>query len=425
MGYTARVIRVIALLILFTLATVSLVVAGWEQTTTEIDSIYEVIPDDAVIHVSKDITFTNLDSDTRYWQGYYSDINHNIPDDAKNIHAYDSSGILEFHSTDSDHYTFEFSGKVWYEDVYTLNVEYDLDASSNTATFYVNEPENTDISIVVPQGYETYIGTDTYTTEEMPEKTIFELESRSDQRTTFLVDAVRHTEMNTISDIVQLENRDVKVTIEFWDGEEEWANGMLDVAVESLPVLENVWGFPYPVNYNITIIQTSLSDTNGYGGSNNWSNGISMLHTSGYPILIHELAHYWTQACNFEQLWMDEGYADLYAYIVLNQTHPQDGEDRKDRFFEIYETLKPTQDIVLSDWSTPGEFTELNSDQIQYGYKKSFALTYTIYDEIGLENMRTANTQFLGYVDIDSAEHRDIIESVSGKDLDSIYDEFI
>ncbi|MCD4704435.1 MAG: hypothetical protein K8R64_09145 [Methanosarcinaceae archaeon] len=425
MRYTARIIGVIALLFIFVFATVSPAVAGWEQTTTEITSTYEVIPEDAVIHVSKDIAFTNLDRDTRYWQGYYSNINHNIPDNAKNLHVYDSSGVLEFHISDGDHYTFEFSEKVWYEDVYMFNVEYDLDVNNNTATFYVNEPENTDISIIIPQEYETYIGTDGYTTEELSGNSIFILESRSDQRTTFLVDAVRHTEMNTMSDIVQLEKRDVKVTIEFWDGEEEWAHEMLDVAIESLPVLEDVWGFPYPVNYNITITQTSLSDTRGYGGSNNWSNGISMLHTSKYPILIHELAHYWTQACNFDQLWMDEGYADLYTYIVLNQTHPQDGEDRRDKFFELYESLKPTQDIVLSEWSTPDEFTELNSDQIHYGYKKSFALTYMIYDEIGLDNMRTANTQFRGYVDIDSAEHRDIIESVSGKDLDSIYDDFV
>ena len=146
-----------------------------------------------------------------------------------------------------------------------------------------------------------------------------------------------------------------------------------------------------------------------------------MLHTSSSEILIHELAHYWTRACNFDQLWMDEGYADLYTYIVLNETHPQKAVERRDRFLQKYKDLKDEHDFPLSGWSIPANIDSSTGEEIDFGYKKAFALAYDLYAEIGLENMKDSNLEFAtSGTPVDERVFMDIISTSSGSNLTSV-----
>ena len=368
--------------------------ADWDQNIIEINAAYEVIPEEMVVHVSKEFTFSNHDSDTRFWRGYYSNLNYKLPDGIENIQIYDSDQEMEFYKPDAkdSYYTFEFNKNIWYEKSYTFTVEYDIAIHKNTAVFHISENgDNTKVTVSIPDGYDVSIDRNDYTKTQLSDVNTYRFDKGLNWDKPCFVDAVHPTEMQVVKDTIHLKEKDVKIIVEFWDGEDEWGNEMLSAAIESLPVLEDVTGLPYPTEYDITIKQATLADTLGYGGANNDVEGIILLHTENYETLIHELAHYWTRECNFEAIWMDEGYANLYTYLVLDQTHPDDAAARKELYFEQYETMKPTHDISLSDWKVPDSFNSENANDVDYGYKKSFVLAYNKYENEGLESIQVSN----------------------------------
>jgi hypothetical protein len=368
--------------------------ADWDQNIIEINAAYEVIPEEMVVHVSKEFTFSNHDSDTRFWRGYYSNLNYKLPDGIENIQIYDSDQEMEFYKPDAkdSYYTFEFNKNIWYEKSYTFTVEYDIAIHKNTAVFHISENgDNTKVTVSIPDGYDVSIDRNDYTKTQLSDVNTYRFDKGLNWDKPCFVDAVHPTEMQVVKDTIHLKEKDVKIIVEFWDGEDEWGNEMLSAAIESLPVLEDVTGLPYPTEYDITITQATLADTLGYGGANNDVEGIILLHTENYETLIHELAHYWTRECNFEAIWMDEGYANLYTYLVLDQTHPDDAAARKELYFEQYETMKSTHDISLSDWKVPDSFNSENANDVDYGYKKSFVLAYNKYENEGLESIQVSN----------------------------------
>lgn len=368
--------------------------ADWDQNIIEIDAAYEVIPEEMVVHVAKEFTFSNYDSDTRFWRGYYSNLNYKLPDGIENIQIYDSDQEMEFYKPNAmdDYYTFEFNKNVWYEKSYTFIVEYDIAIHKNTAAFHISENgDNTKVTVSIPDGYDVSIDRNDYTKTQLSDVNTYRFDEGLNWNKPCFVDAVHPTEMQVIKDTIHLKEKDVKIIVEFWDGEDEWGNEMLSAAIESLPVLEDVTGLPYPTEYDITITQATSADTLGYGGANNGKEGIILLHTENYETLIHELAHYWTRECDFESIWMDEGYANLYTYLVLDQTHPDDAAARKELYFEQYETMKSTHDISLSDWKVPDSFNSENANDVDYGYKKSFVHAYNKYENEGLESIQVSN----------------------------------
>lgn len=394
--------------------------ADWNETNKEVDSFYKLVPDDSVVHVFKEIKFTNYDTDTKYWKGYYEHMHHEIPENARNIDMWDRGNkkitIQKEHG--DEYYISRLNRNLWYGDSCSIYLEYDIPVNENTAVFKLNE--NADLinaTVMVPDSYNVYIDNPDYTTKHSSNLNMYKFNRIKDQLRC-KIDAVNRTEYNVLNKTVQLSDEKVGFKIKYWDGEDDWANTTLDTALKTLPVMEKLWGIPYPKDYNITITQATKNDTSGYSGINNGKHGILMLHTSNEDILIHELAHYWTQNCNFKHRWMDEGYADLYTYLVLNRINPHDAHERKEDFIKQYNTMKQSNDLVLSTWSVPDSIGSKNFDQVDYGYKKSFVLVYNIYNKIGLESIKEANQQFLKLnSSIGNNEYKHIIQSVSHTNL--------
>ncbi|MDF1533979.1 MAG: hypothetical protein P1P69_05690 [Methanosarcinaceae archaeon] len=400
-GHTTTPIPLFVLLLTFVFLAVGtspIASADWNQNIIEIDATYEVVSQDMIVHISKEFTFSNHDIDTRFWKGYYSNLNYKLPGGIENIQVYDSDQKMEYYKPDAqgDYYTFEFNKNIWYDKSYTFTVEYDLVTNKNTAAFYIIENgDNTKVTVSIPNEYEVSIDRNDYIKIQHPDVTKYIFNKGLNWDGSCFVNAVHVTEMQVIRDTVQLKEKDVVISIEFWDGEDEWANTMMHTAIESLPVLEEVSDLPYPMKYNITITQATSADTLGYGGVNNGKDGIILLYTENYETLIHELAHYWTMECDFEAIWMDEGYANLYTYLVLEHNHPDDAVARKELYFEQYENMKPVYDIQLSDWTVPDAFNSENANKIDYGYKKSFVIAYNKYEKEGLGSVQVSDLKLL------------------------------
>jgi hypothetical protein len=118
---------------------------------------------------------------------------------------------------------------------------------------------------------------------------------------------------------------------------------------------------------------------------------------------------------------MDEGYADLYTYIVLNETDPASAADRRDRFLHKYEALKNDYDFPLSGWDIPENIDASTGIKVDFGYKKAFALSYELYEDVGLENMKRSNIEFAASsVEVDEEMFLNILSASSGSDLPDI-----
>ncbi len=412
------------ILLLALIFTANAVLAGENDIHTDVRSSYKLVPEEGIVKVSKEITFSNNDIDTKYWRGYYSSYNSYLPDGAKNIEVRDTENPMTYDIAPEGYYIFYFNNKVWYEDSYRFYVDYELETNKNTAVFTLSEHgDNVEVILEVPDDFETSLSRDDYKLEEKKYSSVYIFENGGKWDRSCVVNSVRSSPRLTLTDTAHLKEKDVGISVRYWEGEEEWAQDVMDTTIESLKLLEDKWGIAYPPDYNITIIQANLTETGGYGGYNQGSNGIWLLYTSNHGILVHELAHYWTRACNFEQLWMDEGYADLYTYIVLSEMDPDEANSRCKRFLDKYERLKTDYDFPLSDWSTPEIINESTEEKVDYGYKKAFSLTLSLYEKVGIDAMKEANRDFaISGKGIDNSQYLEIVNDVSNENLEFIED---
>ncbi|AEH60164.1 conserved hypothetical protein [Methanosalsum zhilinae DSM 4017] len=367
-----------------------------------IDSDYEVYPDRMQVHVSKEVVFKNTDASTSYRRGYYDRMYSHIPDGAENIQIYGAKGDLVYHGPGHDEpfYTIEFPERVWYGNHYSFNIEYDLVIESlisdSIMAFNVDERgDDVEVCIKVPDAFDVYFDPGIYEMDEVDGYYIFNSRPENEWTRAHAFEIYGNSSRESISRNVKLSQGDLQVTVNHYSGEEQWALGMLRIAEMTLPILENITGIPYPADYDITITQASKADTSGYGGMNRGADGICLLHSEGYDILIHELAHYWTRDHGFEHVWLDEGYADLYTYLVLERIDPEYAEKRKERFFSQYENLKCCYDFPLADWDVPDNLDQRNYTETEFGYKKAFVTVYNLYNDYGLEHMMNLHSGLL------------------------------
>ena len=114
--------------------------------------------------------------------------------------------------------------------------------------------------------------------------------------------------------VVELERGPVKVTFRYFAREEAWASEVFPVAMEALPKLEKLFGFPYAFD-TLLMRESYFIAAIGAAGVAFPSQGeLLLLHTPGESafnkeVAIHELAHQWA-GHNLTRPWLWEGLAE-------------------------------------------------------------------------------------------------------------------
>ncbi|ADE35975.1 gluzincin family metallopeptidase [Methanohalophilus mahii] len=425
-SFTSIVFYSLISVTLFCVLATSQASADWGQNEVEVNSVYEV--GCGVVHVSKEITFTNMDENTRYWQGFYSSLNYPVAPGHSNLSSFDDSSEIKSKRAEDggNYYMFTFNENVWYGDSYILTLEYDVRMDPIYTTFTIREQSDSgNVKLIVPDNYEAYLEDVDYAKENLDDHAVYTFDNKSFQEFPLRIDCVKTVDTMVDSEIVSLEGRNVSISVEYRQGNDEWAQNVLDKTATYLPLLEDVWGAPYPGNSYLTIRESSIAETKGYDGFNYGNGTISLLHSAGDRVLIHELSHSWTHACNFEQLWMHEGYANLYTFLVLKQTNPEKALTMKSELEDGYGKNGHNFVQALDGWSIPDEYNTSSSESIGYGYSKSFVFVSDIYENVGFERMQIANRKLLATGNVDTSDHISIIESVSGKEFDEMYSNFV
>ncbi|MFQ5892542.1 MAG: hypothetical protein ACE5HW_07095, partial [Candidatus Methanofastidiosia archaeon] len=105
-----------------------------------------------------------------------------------------------------------------------------------------------------------------------------------------------------------------------------WAEYVLDLTIEALPILEEIAGFPYPHKYNVEIWERTSkqlkTDCDFKEAGRSCNKGERGIYTwKGIPdsTIIHENAHFWASRTLFDTNWMVEGLAMFFEIEAKKQ----------------------------------------------------------------------------------------------------------
>ena len=232
-------------------------------------------------------------------------------------------------------------------------------------------------------------------------------------------------DLNSVSGIVEMQEKTIHVTVYYYEGEKEWGHYIFEITVEALPILEDLAGFPYPHDFDVKIYPKRSEETKMWNAQNLLYQGIWINRDRFTPenikswditaVLIHENVHYWSNDAIYGKPWLKEGYAELFACLALERmgrkeaaVHRRNGWSHtveENRYHNI------PLDMFEYEAAGPGNLTTL------LAYSKSALCCYKIYEKYGIAPIQKIN-QYLyqNGIAADSFMYMNLLEEYTGED---------
>jgi hypothetical protein len=227
-----------------------------------------------------------------------------------------------------------------------------------------------------------------------------------------------------------MQEQDVTITVYYYKGEKAWGQYILDTTKEALPILEDLAGFPYPVDYDVAIYAKREEETSRWGAQNLMERGIwinrdsfppELIQSQGFAgTIIHENAHYWASESIYGKPWLKEGFCELFTYLTFERMNR--GEDalmKKRRWSQTFEHTR-YYNIPLDafEYQSAGPGTETTS----LAYSKSALFCYEIYERYGLAPLQNINELLhRSGVPADSLTYMNLLEGFTGEDQKELF----
>ncbi len=412
--------------------------ADWNPAGETTVSIYEVIPAEGRVHVTLSYRLKNSDEKLRGTRNYYSKWTVSVPLEATDIQVYDNNKPVSFNTEIVDsriHLKLQLNERLRYGMEYSFSVEYDLRTiTKSVAVFraYGKGGGASIVKVILPREYydDVRLEPSNYTISETDTHTIYSYNVDHDGwRLSIQVGAARKTDYHSLSGAVKLREREVRITVKFWEGEEAKAQRILNLYIAELPILEDITAVAFPGPDHIVVQEVTREDIDGHGGRNMGKDGIvfsyETMESEWGPI--HELAHYWAMQPYWKEAWMKEGYAELYTYLTLIKLDKETtAEEAIIRSTTEYQDNKGQFEIPLSLWDTPEVLTEENKLETRFGYSKSFIFIFNLYDTYGEVILRKTNQEvYETSRGVDWFDYLYILENSTGEELGPIFADWV
>src|SRR3990170_4985460 len=208
------------------------------------------------------------------------------------------------------------------------------------------------------------------------------------------------------------------ITLTYFQGEEEWAHHLQELVTAALPVMEDLYGFPYAGPPTVDISQRGRQIILGYEGLTSCDESacdIAVSPVTDDATALHELAHLWSDI--YDKRWLAEGFANLVALktaailgpgIVRGSMEPPEGNGL---------------DLRLDEWGDVTSLIAASPDEEaveQAGYDRSYRFLRLLEDTVGLEALQAVNAALSqGKGQADSQRFLDTLEDASGQNLDA------
>lgn len=329
--------------------------------------------------------------------------------------------------------TVAFDRPLFYEDTYSFSLEYDLpsarDESLLVTPFYVFLP-------AVASGDQATVTIST------PNDGVWEVALEpvdcTQSGSTFICTESDSVYLAAFAEVSQpdaiaavpidlaLQERNISITLTYFQGEEAWAQHLQQLITAALPIIEQLYGFPYGGPSAINVAERGRQVILGYEGITSCDPqtacDIAVSPVADDFTILHELAHLWSDI--YAQRWLVEGFAQLTAdeaadrllpSVLVQGAPPSRGE--------------PTLDLRLDQWGDVTSVVAANDEDRQIenaGYDRSLRFLLLLQDQLGLEALQQANALIAqSGQPADSRRFLDAIEDVSGQNLDQLFAQWV
>jgi hypothetical protein len=406
--------------------------------------VYNIQPEQGPVGVSWDVSIQNNDPQTENFSGqgtnifYYDTFTFPLLAGASTVEATSSEGVLLDISVQEPGQgpaipaTIKLDRRLFYQDTYDLQLTYQIPEARHPAMIIL--PSYAFVPLLA-SGDEATV--EVVAPAELPWETSIEAIDCTKDGAAFtcagsdavflagITEAARPDLTATLTAEVQLRDQKVPVNITYFQGEEAFARHVGDLAVYGLPVIEDIYGLTYFGPGTINVSERVRQVILGYEGLTT-CDAATACEVNISPIaddytVLHELAHLWSGL--YDKRWLSEGFAQYVAvsaapYLpagLVNGTPPV--------------RQQASVELQLDDWGEVETVIGASEDELAVenaGYYRSQRFLEQLEFELGLETLRRAN-QAIG-LDTDPADSRrfmDVLEEVSGRDNDGLFQEWV
>lgn len=405
------------------------------------DIIYDLRLDGGPVRVSWDVRITNNDPETVEAPSgvisFYDSMPVPLLQGADQVSARSQDGAELAVTLDGPveepivTATVFFDRRLFYQDTYAFTLEYTLPASREESLivtpYYVFLPaialgDQANVSILTPNGSAWEVSLEPVDCE--PAGTFLSCQGGDSIYLAALVEVAQPGATASIPAEVSLREKDILLTITYFQGEEEWARHLRDLAAAALPVIEELYGFPYRGPFAVNIVEGGRQVVLGYEGLT--SCGPNACESAVSPIaddltVLHELAHRWSDV--YGRRWLAEGFAELIALRAAERLGP-----------ELVRGEPPPRDpfaleLPLDEWGEVAPLIAADDQQRlreDAGYARSLHFLLLLEDALGLQALQRANAALAeGGPPADSRRFLDALEEASGRNLDTLFLEWV
>ena len=412
--------------------------AADELLRVESHLTYDVRPDVGPVHITWQVTLQNNDPSTAYSDFgisyYYSSVTVPIFRGAASVGAAGPGGGALSVSVDESGSevvmpaSIAFDQAVFYGDSYSFTLSYDIPSVRNEALLvtpaYVFIPaiahgDSSTVTINTPEGAGWDVTVEDAETDTCTKSAgSYQCSAPDDIIVPAVVEVSRPDALRNLKSNVEVASGTFDVTVQFFPGEEAWAQHVQEITAAALPVLEELFGVPYDGPRTLTIAERGRQDIAGYDGLfdcpvDQCEIGISPIATD--HTAVHELAHLWTGP--YDARWIGEGLAEFMSLRAAERIGPLVAADPQVSFDLI--------DFQLDNWPSPGYIIGASEEELRRegtGYSESLRMFETLERRIGLEAIQQANAAAAAQgSDVDSQAYFDMLEEASAANLDELF----
>ena len=398
------------------------------------DVSYDIRPDSGPVHVSWQVLVDNRDPQTAEQQSgtifFYDSLSLPVLRGADNMTARAAGVSLPVSLETGDGPIVDadvsFHRRLFFGHTYSFSLDYDLppvrDDSLLVTRYYVFLPavsfgQESTVSITTPSDSAWEVNLEPGDCGAGP---VFACRASSADEVTLAALAEVSRPDAAVTVTIPSPIGGVGITLTYFQGEKEWAQHLQELVTAALPVMEELYGFPYAGPPTVDISERGRQIILGYEGLTSCDAAacdIAVSPVADDVTALHELAHLWSDI--YDKRWLAEGFANLIAIktaailgpgIARGGAGPPEGS---------------TLDLRLDDW---GAVTSLiaaapEEEAIQQaGYVLSFRFLRLLEDTVGLEALQATNAALAGdTAPADSRRFMDALEEASAQNLDSLF----
>jgi hypothetical protein len=361
---------------------------------------YTLVPASRLVRVTLDLTARNDKPNvtaggivTKY---FYEGARVAIQAEATAVRATSGGARLTVTTTPADGYRvleMRFRSAIFYGQTAKVRVTFDLpggrprsasDIRVGTAfaTFVAWAfGDSGSVRVVVPAGFEAETTGSTVTRSASNGATIFRATGITDIGAWYLVvNADRQSALT--NDRVDLSGGE-HVVIRAWPEDAEWRKRVRGLITTGLPELVRQTGLDWPVADDLTVFEVHTPLLEGYAGVFFVNEDrIEISEDLDDLTILHEASHAWFNRGLFDGRWINEGLADTYAALALDEVASGGWAPAP---------VSPTDKaaVRLVDWVHPGRITDDATEaRERYGYDAAWTVVRSLVLEIGDAKMR-------------------------------------